>query len=311
MMKLNNILKLFLLLGLFYSCEQAYTPPASEDEAEIVIEGYIEAGQGAGLTYVLVTKTLPFLTTISASDFQNLFVSNASVSVKSDGAIVQLSELCLNELPEDVRRQAAQALGLDPDNTSANICAYVDLFGQIQAAQGKTYDLTVIANGKTITASTTIPNFVGLDSFRFTDLPGEPNDTLAQLLVTINDPIGNNFYRYFTAEGTSQLIAPSSSVTDDTFFDGKKFEFPLTKAEARGTDFDPNSFGYYTRGDSVSVKWCGIDKAHFDFWNTRDRGANSGGPFSSYIRIKSNINGGLGIWGGYAVGVYDLYCPEK
>ncbi|MBK7223573.1 MAG: DUF4249 family protein [Saprospiraceae bacterium] len=54
-----------------------------------------------------------------------------------------------------------------------------------------------------------------------------------------------------------------------------------------------------------------LDKVHFDFWKTRDFAANSGGPFSSYTRIKTNINGGLGIWGGYSVQNYRLYCPPK
>lgn len=311
MKNLTYFLSLILPVFAVFSCEQPYTPPDFNVEPQIVIEGYLEAGEGAGIPYVLVTKSLPFLTEISAADFDNLFVSNAVVAVSSDGKKVPLTQLCLNQLPEELKKQAAIALGLNPNNITANICAYVDLLQQIQPQIGKTYDLEVLVDGKTITASTTIPNYVGLDSFRWTDLPGEPNDTLAQLLVTINDPPGKNYYRYFTAEGDESLIPPFTSVTDDVFFDGKEFEFPLTKAERRGGDFDPNSFGYYTRGDSVTIKWCTIDKAHFDFWNTRDNGANSGGPFSSYIRVKTNINGGLGVWGGYAVGVTKLYCPEK
>lgn len=309
---MNSKILLLLISGFFlWSCEQPYTPPIYDAEPQIVVEGYLEAGEGANLPYVLITKSLPFLSEIGPEDFQNIFVKNASVVVKSEGNSTVLTQLCLSELPEELKQQAAEILGLDLSQLNANICVYVDLFNQIQAQQGKTYQLEVIAEGKNLSATTTIPNYVGLDSFNWTDIPGEPVDSLAQLLVTINDPVGPNYYRYFTAQNDERLIPPFTSVTDDAFFDGKKFEFPLSKAESPGGDFDPNTFGFYHRGDSVTVKWCAIDKAHFDFWNTRDNGANRGGPFSSYIRVKSNVEGGLGVWGGYAVGVYKLYCPLK
>jgi hypothetical protein len=108
-------------------------------------------------------------------------------------------------------------------------------------------------------------------------------------------------------------------VLDDVLFDTKEFEFPLNKAESFRNDreidvegedgFD--TFGLYERGDSVRIKWMLIDEKHHDFWNTRDNSAVRNGPFSSYIRIKSNIKGGLGVWGGYAVNNYSLYCPPK
>ena len=53
------------------------------------------------------------------------------------------------------------------------------------------------------------------------------------------------------------------------------------------------------------------DEAHFDFWNTRDFSANSAGPFSSYTRIKGNVDGALGIWGGYSVDSYRLFVPYE
>ena len=57
-------------------------------------------------------------------------------------------------------------------------------------------------------------------------------------------------------------------------------------------------------GDSVLIKWTTIDEAHFDFWNTLEFSNANQGPFSSYTRLQSNINGGLGIWGGYSVSYY-------
>jgi hypothetical protein len=45
-----------------------------------------------------------------------------------------------------------------------------------------------------------------------------------------------------------------------------------------------------------------VDYPHYQFWFTleADRASN-GNPFGFPTTIRSNINGGLGIWGGYAV----------
>lgn len=301
-----------VVLGLS-ACEDEYIPETSVSQQEIVVEGYIEAGEGSNPTYVMVTKSIPFISSISQDKFAEFFIKGADVSVFDGDKTVNLTELCLADLPDDIKKQVYEVLGFNPDSTVADICVYADIFNQITKEVGRKYDLTVVAEGKTLTSSTTIPVHVGLYDFSWQDPPGEPSDTLAELNCKISDPIGKNFYRYFTATGKEpRLIPPFTSVTDDAFFDGRdSLEFPLQKAESRGGDFDLETFGYYERGDSVVVKWCTIDEQHFDFWKTRDFAANSGGPFSSYTRISSNIKGGLGIWGGYAVHTYRLYCPPK
>lgn len=318
--KINEHMKsiyaiIYVSLSLLFlsSCEQSYTPETSDVEQEIVVEGYIEAGPGANPTYVILTKSIPFLSTIDPNKFTELFIKGAQVTVNDGTNVVELIEFCLDDVPDDLKDEVYAVLGLNPDSATVDICVYADIFGQIKKEPGRKYDLTVKTGNKTLTATTTIPEYVELTNFKWVDPPGKPNDTLAELNVTINDPANvENFYRYFTATGEDpQLIPPFGSVTNDAIFNGQSFEFPLQKAQRRGGDFNPDAFGLYKRGDSVFVKWCGIDKAHFNFWNTRDFAANSGGPFSSYTRISTNINGGLGIWGGYAVRTYNLYCPPK
>ena len=39
-------------------------------------------------------------------------------------------------------------------------------------------------------------------------------------------------------------------------------------------------------------------------WNTLEFSNANQGPFASYTRLESNINGGLGIWGGLSVSYY-------
>lgn len=301
-----------LLIVLLFACEEPYTPSTLESEQEIVVEGYIEAGTGANPTFVIVTKSIPFLSEISPSKFAEIFVKGAQVSVFDGDKEVFLIPLCLNDLPEELKKMVAEALNLNIENLTADICIYADILNQITREQGRTYSLKVLAEGKTLTAVTTIPFYVPLTDYKWEEPPGTPNDTLARLMVTINDPAQvHNYYRYFTSSNDEPLIPPFNSVTDDVLFDGKTFEFPLQKAERRGGDFTPENFGLFRRETTAIIKWCAIDKAHFDFWNTRDFAANSGGPFSTYTRISTNIQGGLGIWGGYAVGSDTLYVPPK
>jgi len=312
MKKIRTIFVFVAIIFVFSSCEEEYTPDTNISQQEIVVEGYIEVGESSNPTFVILTKSIPFISTINPDKFTELFIKNASVSVFDGEKTVSLTEICLSQVPDELKAQVYDVLGFNPDSSAVDICVYADLFEQITKAYDRKYDLKVIAEGKTLTASTTIPQYVGLSDFKWNDPPGKPNDTLTELNVRINDPASiKNYYRYLTASGKNRLTPPFGSVTDDAIFDGKDFEFPLQKAERRGGDFDPETFGLFKRSDSVFVKWCNIDKAHYDFWNTRDFSANSGGPFSSYTRIATNIKGGLGIWGGYAVHTYRLYAPPK
>jgi len=295
---------------LLVSCIEEYVPPQEETTPEFVVEGFIEAGEGSLPAYVLITQSIPFLSTIDLSTFNSLFVNDAIVTVNDGTKDVQLTELCLNDLPDPIRAVAAELLGVDPDSTSLNICAYVDLNDELDRREGGSYDLSISTDNTEITATTTIPEFVPLFDLRWDDLPGVPSDTLARLFTTINDPADQtNFYRYFTEENDEGLVIPFQSVVNDAFFDGQEFEFPLNKAERRDADFDPNTFGFYTRGDSITIKWMTIDEAHFDFWTTLEFSRNSSGPFSSFNRVTSNVDGALGIWGGYAVGFYREFVP--
>ncbi len=311
----KNII-LFMLPVLFaISCEEPFIPNGDIYKEQIVVEGYIETGRDALPAYVILTRTLPFLANIDGQDFNNLFIKNADVSVFDGNKTVQFTELCLQDLPEEIRRKAAETLGLNADSLKANICIYVDILDQLNRREGGKYDLTVKAENQILTATTTLPNAVDLTDFKWVEPVGKPIDTMAELRVKIKDPVNErNYYRYLTATDQDRqfLPPPFGSVVDDALFNGQEFEIPLPRSQRRNRkDFNPDTFGLYMRGDSAFIKWCAIDKAHFDFWNTRDYAAGNSGTFSTYTRVTSNIKGGLGIWGGYTVRLYKLYCPPK
>ncbi|MEN0002970.1 MAG: DUF4249 domain-containing protein [Bacteroidota bacterium] len=304
---------LMLLMGaLLWSCEEEFIPEITTDPNAIVVEGYIEAGSRATPPFVILTRSIPFFQNINTDGFDGLFVRDAKVEVTNGDQTVQLTELCLQELSPEQQAIAGQLLGFDPDSIAFNFCAYVDLSFSMIGEEGEQYDLRIEAEDKTLTASTTIPPHVPLDSLRFIEPPGTPNDTLAELRIFLADPAGQrDFYRYQTEINSAGFQSPIGSVVDDRLFDGDTFEFPLAKAEDRNAEFDPATFGLYRRGDQVGVKWINIDEPHFNFWNTLEFTLANQGPFSNYTRVDSNIEGGLGIWGGLSASYYELEVPEE
>jgi hypothetical protein len=297
----NAIVAIFL----FTSCEEEYTPVKSGDGPKYVVEGYIEAGQNPFPPYVLLTKSFDFYGTLTPEQFTGSFVHGAEVHVSDGTQDVVFPEICLSDLPEELRKQAAALFGFNADSLAIDYCVYYDLTGQLHPEENKKYDLRIIADGHIITASTFIPVHVPIDTLHFEPPPGKPNDTLAQLKCGISDPPGvRNFYRYFGATNGGPLKTTFSSVEEDLFFDGKSFEFQLFNPRTTDADADPDEFGLYFVGDTITIKWCSMDEAHFNFWNTLEFSNANQGPFSSYTRLQSNINGGLGIWGGYSVSYY-------
>jgi hypothetical protein len=314
-----------LLSSFLISCEEEYTPEDVFIAPEIVVEGYIEQGDSALPPYVILTWSSPYLATFSPEQLNELFIHNAKVTVTDGSDTIQLTEICLNTIAaidSALAQSLAQTIGLgDISLNEVNYCAYVDLAAFLGGSTlvptaGKAYELQVVVEEDTARAITTIPPYVEFDSFFVVNHPDFPeNDSLVELRGAITDPGGvENYYRLFTkrnAEPFYPLLG--GSVTDDKIFNGRSFIFPIQRAEPFTTDpdaIDLNTFGYFWKGDTINIRSLCLDYEHFRFWQTLEYNTGSQGPFSSYVRIESNVEGGLGIWGGQSSKIYQLIVPE-
>lgn len=300
-----------ITLGLAFlaaGCEEEFIPESAQAPPQIVVEGYIEAGERPGPPYVILTRSVPFFSSFGPEELENTFVHDAMVRISDGEKAVQLEEVCLDELSEEEKRLASLLFGFDPDSLGFNFCLYLDLSFSMRGEEGKTYALEVEAEGQRLQAVTSIPYHVRLDSLRFREPPGEASDSLAQLICHFTDPAGvANFYRYQVGINGSGFISPIASVLDDRLIDGQPVKFPLLRPEPRGArEIDFEAFGLYSVGDTISLKWIALDEAHYDFWNTLEFNSANQGPFSSYTLIDSNVEGGLGIWGGLSASYYEL-----
>jgi len=244
----SNIWLVWLLAFVIITgCQKEYTPETNPDDEDIIIEGYIDAGVDAIPPYVLVTRSVPFFSEISADKLEEVFVHDAEVYIGDSNGETLVNEVCLDQVPPNLRDQVANILGIaNADSVPINICAYISL--NIQAQIGETYTLRVIVDG---------------------------------------------------------------SIFDDLLINGETFEFPLARGQLRTADFDPVTFGFFWRGDTINVRWMNIDEQQYNFWNTLEFNTGTQGPFTSFTRIKSNIEGGaLGVWGGSYSTYHQLIVPE-
>jgi Domain of unknown function (DUF4249) len=308
-MKINYISSLLVLISMI-ACEKELTPSVQSNADEIVVEGYIEAGIGKDANralppYVILTRAVPFQKEFTTN---NIFVNNADITLSDGTDSVKLSEICWQHLDSVTKRRASVIFGINADSVKSNfnICLYLDLTQRIKGQIGKTYRLTVKTADKTLTAISTIPKRIPLDSSYFIKPPGiNQNDTMAQLRAYFQDiPNELNFYRYLVGLNGKSYNAGRQSVYTDETIDGQRLLFNLFNKEEK-------SQGLFRRGDTLSVKWMNIDAAQYHFWRTLEFNANNQGPFSSYTRVKSNIDGGMGIWGGAVVSYLDTIVPKK
>ncbi|MFA4851438.1 MAG: DUF4249 domain-containing protein [Bacteroidales bacterium] len=285
-MKIVKLISLLIIVLtiVFYSCEKEITIDLPQAEEKIVVEGWIDQND---YPIVFLTKNLPYFGTVDSAMLFNIIIQDATVIV-TDG--VTIDTLKLIPLPDFNYFPPIYYKG-----------------SKIKGEINKTYFLTVKAQGKTLTSKTTIPPPVYPDSVWFKVEPQQ--DNLGYLWGRFTDPpeLGN-YYRLFTKRlGKDKRYIPVlGSIYDDKFFNGQSFQFSMMRGVVSTTDqtVDPE-FGFFKIGDTIGVKICTIDKAHYDFWRTAEGEMYSGGnPFATPTQIVTNIEGeGLGVWGGYGV-----YC---
>lgn len=305
-MKSSMFLLSVITLFLITSCEERIFPGEDGSPVQLVVEGSIEGGEIPAPAIVILTRSLNFSLDGSRLSVDDLFVHDALVEVSDGENTIQLTELCWDDLNEDQKKAVLENFNTSYDSVGVNICVYADQNLAMLGEIGKTYALHIEADGQVLNASTTIPPHVPIDSLFFRNRTGDSSPDFYELIASISDEGGQaDFYRYFTSTNGSFFDAPLTSVGDDLLFDGQSFKFPLTEGETgKVPQPAPEDYGYFFRGDTIALKWTNLDEAHFNFWSTLEFNFFNQGPFGSYTRIDSNIEGGLGVWGGYSSSYY-------
>lgn len=284
----TGIAAIFLLVLSLISCEKEVKINLKTGDPSLVVEGTIENGLPP---YVFLTRSIGYFSTIDLNTLQNSFVHNAKITV-SDG----IQTITLKEYNVDTG-STGNKLYFYTIDTATNF-----FVGQVE----RTYKLTIEVDGKVYESYTKIPNPTNIDSVK-TVQPDPPFDKEKNLLarqirIYFKEPdSAGNYVRYFTKRNSEPYYPGLNSVYPDEIINGIYFETTLSLGEPRSIEFKRDSTGVAYPGDTVTLKWCAIDKATYNFWSTYEYSLGTlGNPFSTPIQVKSNIsNGALGIWAGY------------
>ncbi len=316
---------ILILIG----CEKDITVDLPQADTLIVVQGSIEPGQPP---LVILTYTSGYFDPADANAIANSYVRDAQVKMVFGTDTIPLEMYCTADLTPEQLLIASQFLGLPPETVIAlNICLYTSLTPQALGSVGKTYTLIVDKDEHHLRAVTKLNSPIPIDSLWFAPPSGNASDSLGFIYGKMTDPDSlGNAYRWSTKrishypqwitsdinlrgqQKDFSFTNPIPSVYDDEFFNGLTFEFAYYRGQIPfSSKFDDagTERGFYKRGDTVIVRGSSIDMNVFKFFKSyEDQLANQGSPFASPNNVKSNVQGGLGVWAAYGTYYDTLVC---
>ena len=318
---LKNKLSSLVLIGVILTaCEKTVDLDLPAGQPQLVVEGYLEPGLPP---LVLLTESQAVFAPFDAAALAAAQVHGARITVSTAGdTSVTLREVLADSLPLAIRQALAQQAGLTLDPATGRFPVPISFYTSLPAVGqpalvgrgGRTYGLRVEARGQVLTAVTSVPTPVPLDSLFFRP-PADPTlrDSLWQLFYRFRDPdtVGNAT-RYFTSVNGGPFFAPRlTSVFTDEFVNGRTVDFALDRGRSRADPATGARAALFHRGDTITVRWCMIDQLHYRFWLSYENALNTNGsPLASPARLTTNIRGGLGIWGGYGATYRTTVAPR-
>ena len=278
---------LFVLVILAISCNQDDFSSEIDAESKIVVEGWIEEG---AVPQLILSSSIPIAQVVDSTNVLDRVIRSAKVTV-SDG---ETTEVLRVKKDED------------------RLSPFVYFGSEIIGKAGRTYTLKIEYLSRVITATTTIPKTVALNSAAY--VKNNVTDTTGYIFIKFDDPINEkNYYQITTrvAEMEPIFVPAFYGNLDDKNFDSPKISMQVNRGVLifPKTKYKP----YFTDGDLIFVKLRTMNKDVLDFWNSwQNEIVNSRNPiYPSNISLKSNINGGIGIWAGYGQNTILIRTPSK
>lgn len=259
MKKIYSILYAALLVFSVTSCEKVIDLKLSNTTPIIVVDGQVSNSVAIGS----VVK-LSYTNTVK-SDNSIVPLTGATVTVQEDNGTVY----ALPEVGNGVYRNLS-----------------------LVGVTGKTYNLTVVTNGITLTSSSKMPVLVNFDSLVVEEFPNF-GKTVKVVTPFYNDPqgLGNNYNFFMFKNG--RLIKDAFAY-DDLFIDGKKVTFPLIYSREKDE---------FKKGDIIEVVMNCIDYANYKYWFSFSQ-SSTGSPLAVPDNPISNIKGN-------AIGIFSANTYQK
>lgn len=266
------VLTFFSTVWFLYGCQQVVSIDLNTANPRIVVEGNIKDQPGPYSVFLSMTGSY-FDTTLATPP-----VSHAQVVITDNlGNRDTLKEVISGTY------QSSTLLGVS----------------------GRTYMLSVKADGKEYIATSSMPTKVFIDSLYALPRHGFGGESGYDIYVTFKDPpeLGN----YYRINARSSTVIPADSI------DGRRYRLftdkltngnEMTERIRAGRNVNP--------GDTITIELCSIDKASYDYFHTlsdilsSDRSPTSLAPANP----NSNISGdALGYFSAYTVDTKKIIIP--
>jgi hypothetical protein len=278
---------LFILIMTAIGCNNEDFSAEIKLESKIVVEGWIEEGD---VPRIILSSSIPINEVIDSTNVLDHAIRSAKVTV-SDGQKVEV---------------------LRVKNDKDRLPPFIYYGSEIIGEAGKTYTLKIEYLNRIVSASTTIPETVALKSAEY--IKNNAADTTGYVFVKFDDPVNEkNYYQIATrlAEKEPIFVPAFYGNLDDKNFDSPNISMQINRGVLifPKTKYKP----YFTDGDLIFVKLRTMNKEALDFWNSwQNEIVNSRNPiYPSNTSLKSNINGGIGIWAGYGQNTILVRTPPK
>lgn len=253
MKKIYTVLLTSIVAFLVTGCEKVIDLDLDTASPVIVVDGEVTNSVAIGSTVKLS------YTNKVASNNNSVPLIGATVTIREDNGTIY----SLPEISNGIYRNAS-----------------------LVGITGKTYNLSIVTNGITLTASSTMPVMINLDSLVVEDFPNF-GKTVKVITPFYNDPkgFGNNYNLRMFKNG--RLIKDIFAY-DDLFIDGKKVTFPLIYSRKEDE---------LKKGDVVDVVMNCVDYANYKYWFSFSQ-SSTGSPQAVPDNPISNIKGNaIGVFG--------------
>jgi hypothetical protein len=281
-----TIVCISLCLLAVFSCNEDSEIAYIEYQPKVVVEGWIENGTKAT---VLLSWSASFSHTLDTAYLLNQIIRSAKVSV-SNGEQTELL-----------------TLGVD----HRYLPPYIYYGNTITGETGKKYYLKIEYRGDTLKAETYIPEPVSLESCRF--VKAKPDDSTGHVHIQFRNT-STEYYQVATRVlGREAIYTPClyGNFSSEQFEKNETVSIQIHK----GPVFYPEvqfETSFMT-DDWIEIKLKTQSRAAYDFWNSwQNEVLNAQNPvFPAYTNLKSNIEGGIGIWSGYGVSRQRIQAKDE
>ncbi len=271
------------------SCNKIDISKSIQPESKVVVEGWIEEGD---VPRVILSNSIPISTVVDSSTVLSYSIRSAKITV-SDGEKTEVLRLRTNY---------------------ERIPPYIYYGSDIIGKVGGKYSLKIEYLDKIISATTSIPRSVPILSANYEK--ENPSDIKGYISIQFDDPVNEqNFYQIQT-----KLIHQDSLFIPALFGNLSDAKFNTNTVAIkffRGRSFSVNDTAmykpYFEDGDEIYVKLRTMNEAGYNFWNSwQNEIINGQSPiFPNTKSLRSNIEGGIGIWEGYGHQTVLVRTPKK